>query len=275
MQGGRAAPSGITLKALSASDHLYIRPTRPAAWSYRAVTVALNLCLEEGAAAWTTPGQAGCNERTLARVKGETTRVADRNAQKDEHLAQLMRAANRGDADAYRRVLEDLVPMLRGLARRGFARYRAGAEEVEDIVQETLLALHLKRHTWDERQPLLPWVRAIAHNKLIDNLRRRGRQQEVPIDDFAPALALDAEPAASAGLDAGRMLASLNARQRDIVRAVSIEGASAAEVGRRLGMTEGAVRVALHRALRSLAAAFRDGGRGDAREGPPGDLHEN
>jgi RNA polymerase sigma-70 factor (ECF subfamily) len=195
--------------------------------------------------------------------------VADRNAQqeqKDEPLGQLMRAANRGDAEAYRRVLEGLVPMLRGLARRGLARCGLGPEEVEDIVQETLLALHLKRHTWDERRPLLPWVRAIAHNKLVDNLRRRGRQQEVPIDELAPALALDAEAAASASLDAGRVLATLSARQRDIVRAISIEGASAGEVGRRLGMTEGAVRVSLHRALRSLARAFRGGDR----EAPPG-----
>lgn len=200
--------------------------------------------------------------------------MADRNAQqekKDEQLAGLMRAANRGDADAYRRVLEGLAPLLRGLAKRGFARCGLGPEEVEDVVQETMLALHLKRQTWDERQPLLPWVRAIAHNKLVDNLRRRGRQQEVPIDEFSPALAIDAEPAASAGLDAGRMLAHLSARQRDIVRAISIEGASAAEVGRRLGMTEGAVRVALHRALRSLAAAFRGG----ARDGAARGSHEN
>jgi RNA polymerase sigma factor (sigma-70 family) len=179
--------------------------------------------------------------------------VADR----DSYLAHLMRAANRGDTDAYRRVLEGLAPMLRGLAKRGFARYGLGSEEIEDVVQETLLALHLKRHTWDERQPLLPWVRAIAHNKLVDNLRRRGRQRQVPIDDMANMLAVDGEPAAAHSLDAGRMLARLNARQRDIVRAISIEGANAAEVGRRLGMTEGAVRVALHRALKSLAAAFR------------------
>ena len=201
--------------------------------------------------------------------------MAHRDAQQDGHLAQLMRAANRGDADAYRHLLEMLAPMLRSAARRGFARYGSGPEEVEDIVQETLLAVHLKRHTWDERQPLLPWVRAIAHNKLVDNLRRRGRQLEVPIDDFAPVLALDAEPAASAALDAGRMLASLSTRQRAIVRAISIEGASAAEVGRRLGMTEGAVRVALHRALRALASAFRGGIREGAPEDSPGGSHED
>jgi RNA polymerase sigma-70 factor (ECF subfamily) len=146
------------------------------------------------------------------------------------------------------------------------ARCGLGPEEVEDIVQETLLALHLKRHTWDESRPLLPWARAIAQNKIIDNLRRRGRYQEVPIDDIAPISAPEAEHAANTGLDAGRMLAHLSGRQRDIVRAISIEGASAAEVGRRLGMTEGAVRVALHRALRSLATTFRDGAREKSRD---------
>ncbi len=177
----------------------------------------------------------------------------------ESQLAELMRAANGGDPGAYRRVLEALAPLLRGLVARGFARYGRGAEEVEDVVQETLLALHLKRHTWDEHQPLLPWVRAIAQNKLVDNLRRRGRHRQVSIDDeLLQTLALDAEPAISDTLDAARMLAHLDARQRDVVKAISIEGASAAEVGQRLGMTEGAVRVVLHRALKALATAFRD-----------------
>jgi RNA polymerase sigma-70 factor (ECF subfamily) len=171
-----------------------------------------------------------------------------------------MRAARGGDSVAYQQVLASLAPLLRGLVKRGFARYGLGAEEVEDVVQETLLALHLKRHTWDERQPLLPWVRAIAQNKLTDNLRRRGRHPQVPLEDVAYALAVDVETAAIDGLDTGRMLAHLNPRQREVVRAISIEGASAAEVGRRLGMTEGAVRVVLHRALKALAAAFRGDG---------------
>jgi len=170
---------------------------------------------------------------------------------------ELMRAANRGDANAYRRVLAGLAPILRGLVKRGFARYGLGPEEVEDVVQETLLAVHLKRQTWDERQQLLPWVRAIAQNKLIDSLRRRGRRVHVPIDDVSDALAVDDEPAMSNGVDAERILASLNGRQRDIVQAISIEGASARQVADRLGMTEGAVRVALHRALKSIAGALR------------------
>jgi RNA polymerase sigma-70 factor, ECF subfamily len=184
---------------------------------------------------------------------GGSCRVADQ----DSHLAELMRAATRGDADAYRRALAGLAPILRGLAKRGFSRYGLGPEEVEDVVQETLLAVHLKRQTWDERQPLLPWVRAIAQNKLIDNLRRRGRRVHVPIDDVSEALAVDEEPTAGNSVDAERILASLKGRERDIVQSISIEGASARQVADRLGMTEGAVRVALHRALKSIAGALR------------------
>jgi RNA polymerase sigma factor (sigma-70 family) len=172
--------------------------------------------------------------------------------------AGLMRAANRGDAEAYRRVLAGLTPTLRVLVRRGLARYGAGQEEVEDVVQETLLALHLKRHTWDEARPLLPWVRAIAHNKLVDSLRRRGRHTHVPIEEVVEVLAVDAEPAALNGVESARALGRLTGRARDIVLAISIEGASAREVADRLGMSEGAVRVALHRALKSLAGALRD-----------------
>ena len=169
-----------------------------------------------------------------------------------------MRAANRGDGEAYRRVLVGLTPVLRAWVRRELARYGSAHEEVEDVVQETLLALHLKRHTWDESRPLLPWVRAIAHNKLVDALRRGGRHLHVPIDDVGDALAVDEEPANMNSLASDRALALLQGRALDIVKAISVEGATAREVAERLGMTEGAVRVALHRALKSLGTALRD-----------------
>lgn len=173
--------------------------------------------------------------------------------------AALMRAALRGDTGSYRRLLEQLAPVLRGLARRGLAMHRLGPDDAEDVVQETLLALHLKRHTWNEAQPLIPWVRAIARNKLVDNLRRRGREAHLPIEDFSEVLVGDPEPAAMNGADARTMIEKLKGRDRDIVVAISIEGASARQVAERLDMTEGAVRVALHRALRSLAKSFRTG----------------
>jgi RNA polymerase sigma-70 factor (ECF subfamily) len=168
-----------------------------------------------------------------------------------------MRAANRDDRASYYRLLHELAPVLRGVVNRGFARYGLGFEDVEDVVQETLLALHLKRHTWDDRRPFFPWVRTIAQNKLVYNLRRRGHRTQIPLDDVSETLAADALSAEINGVDAERMIARLKGRQRDIVVAISIEGVSAREVGERFGMTEGAVRVALHRALQSLAKAFR------------------
>jgi RNA polymerase sigma-70 factor, ECF subfamily len=147
--------------------------------------------------------------------------------------------------------------MLRRLASRGFTHHRLGPEDVEDVVQETLLALHLKRHTWDERQQLLPWVHAIARNKVIDNLRRRGRGTHLPLDDVSEWLPDDRHPTETNNVDAEKVVAKLKGRDREIVLAISLEGESARQVAQRLGMSEGAVRVALHRALQSLAKAFR------------------
>jgi RNA polymerase sigma-70 factor, ECF subfamily len=176
---------------------------------------------------------------------------------RETRWAALMRAAVSGDTSAYRRLLRELSPMLRRLASRGFAHNSLSPEDAEDVVQDTLLAVHLKRHTWDEHQPLLPWVHAIARNKIIDNLRRRGRRSYLPIDDFSDWLADDRQPAEMNNVDAENVIGKLKGRDREIVLALSIEGVSARQVAQRLGMSEGAVRVALHRALRSLAKAFR------------------
>ncbi len=179
--------------------------------------------------------------------------------EQDLQWADLMRAANRGDVDAYRHLLDALAPALRGFARRAFARSGLGADEVEDAVQETLLALHLKRHTWDERQPLLPWVKAIARNKVIDALRRRGGSTHVPIDELSDTLADHRTRDAEQDADISSAVSHLKQRDREIVVAMSIEGASARDVAERLAMSEGAVRVALHRALKVLAKTLGSG----------------
>ena len=172
-----------------------------------------------------------------------------------------MRAANAGDNQAYRCLLEALTPFLRMVVRQGFARAGLSGSEVEDVVQETLLALHLKRQTWDAEQLFTPWVRAVAHNKLIDNLRRRGNRMDLPIEDFADSL--PAEPASeeiSRG-EAERLISILGGRQREIVQAICVEGASVKEASAKFGISEGATRVALHRGLGALAAAYRSGER--------------
>ena len=181
-----------------------------------------------------------------------------RTHDRDRIWAEWMRAANAGDEIAYRRLLEALAPVLRQIVRRGFTRSGFGNGDVEDVVQETLLAIHLKRQTWDEGETITPWVTAIARHKLIDSLRRRGRHVELPIDDFLDVLPAEIPTERLSSRDAERLLSVLSGRQRDVVRAISIEGMSAREAADRFRISEGAVRVALHRGLSALAVSCRD-----------------
>jgi RNA polymerase sigma-70 factor (ECF subfamily) len=175
---------------------------------------------------------------------------------KENDWAGWMRAAMSGDAGAYRHLLVSLAPHIRAVVRSRCRSWGAPESEVEDIVQEVLLTIHLKRGTWDQSRPIGPWIAAIARNKLIDALRRR-RQITVPIEDFADSLqAEDAAPELSTR-DIDTLLGSLKPQQRDIVRSISLNGTSIRDTADRLQMTEGAVRVALHRALKALAAFYR------------------
>jgi RNA polymerase sigma factor (sigma-70 family) len=177
----------------------------------------------------------------------------------EKEWAVLMRAALNGDAAAYRRLLVSLTPVLRSEARRGCVRAGLGNSDVEDVVQEILLAIHLKRHTWDIDRPIGPWITAIARHKLIDTLRRRGHRVELPIDDVADIPAAERTDDTQERHDVGRMLDKLGDRQRDLVRSLSVEGRSIQETAQRLNMSEGAVRVALHRAIKRLAVMYRRG----------------
>jgi RNA polymerase sigma-70 factor (ECF subfamily) len=172
--------------------------------------------------------------------------------------AAWMRAGIAGDAAAYRRFLEAVTPYLRGLARRHCVRYGSSSGDSEDVVQETLLAIHLKRGTWDATRPIGPWIATIARHKLIDALRRGGRRLSVPIDEVMDTLEAQTPADGLDSRDADRLLAQLSDRQREVVRSISVEALSARETAQRLGMSEGAVRVALHRALKSLAALYKD-----------------
>jgi RNA polymerase sigma-70 factor (ECF subfamily) len=170
---------------------------------------------------------------------------------------ELMRAANAGDETAYDRLLRSLAPSLRAGARRGLARAGVTDIDAEDVVQEILIAVHLKRRTWKESEPIGPWIWAIARYKLVDALRRRGRRVHLPIEDFDDRL-IAQEPETNADRrDVERHLGNLPARQREVIRSVALDGASIGQTAERLGMSSGAVRVALHRAVRALAPVFR------------------
>src|SRR6202167_4369321 len=170
----------------------------------------------------------------------------------------LMRQAISGDSAAYHRLLKAVTPVLRAGARRGLARAGQPVDQSEDIVQDILLAVHLKRHTWDANAPFAPWLFAIARNKLIDALRRRGRRIFVNVDDFAETI--PDEPAAEtvSANEVASLLQSLPPRQREVLQSIAVDNTSIKDTAAKFTMSEGAVRVALHRALASLTAKLRE-----------------
>lgn len=169
----------------------------------------------------------------------------------DPPLEELLRAANRGDQRAYVAFLTAITPVVRGIARsRGSG---LGAEICEDIVQETLLALHQKRHTWREDLPVRPWLYAIVRFKVVDAFRARGRRVHLQIDEFAEVIPAEPDLDPTVRSDAERVIAQLDERSARIVTAIGLEGASISEVSAALDMTETAVRVALHRGLKKLS----------------------
>jgi RNA polymerase sigma-70 factor, ECF subfamily len=174
------------------------------------------------------------------------------NAQSEAELARLLRAAMAGDERAYGEFLRSAARLVRSFARR---RIFAGGMDPEDIVQETLLAIHTKRHTWRDAAEVTPWVYAIARYKLVDAFRRSGRRAEIPIDEIAETFA---EPETEPVLerDIRRALDALAPGQRSVVAAVSMEGRSIRETATSLGISETAVRVALHRGLKKIARRF-------------------
>jgi RNA polymerase sigma-70 factor (ECF subfamily) len=176
---------------------------------------------------------------------------------REEDWSAWMSAALEGDEPAYRRFLEAVTPHLRMLARRRLSAFGSGNQDLEDVVQEALLAIHLKRGTWDPRRPIGPWISVIARNKLVDALRRRGHRVTIPIEDIIDLVPDERQAAPTDEHDVARMLDNLKPVQRDIVQAISLDGTSVRDTAARLSMTEGAVRVALHRALKSLAAIYR------------------
>lgn len=175
---------------------------------------------------------------------------------KEEHLRELMMRGLGGDRVAYQAFLKDLSAHLRAFYRRRLVRL---PDEVEDLVQETLIAVHNQRHTYEPDQPLTAWVHAIARYKLIDMLRRRASHDALtdPLDDDLDALARSDTEAADAQRDVARLLEQLPDHHRLPIQYVKLNGLSVAEAAHATGMSESAVKVGVHRGLRALAALIR------------------
>ena len=171
-------------------------------------------------------------------------------------LRGLLVAGLAGDERAYRKFLVDLAAHLRLYLRRGLASRPA---DIEDLVQECLIAVHDKRHTYDASQPVTAWIHAIARYRFIDHLRRRERR-EIAVDNLDDApddRAGAAHYLADARRDLAKLLGRLPDRQRLPIVHVKIEGLSVAEAANLTGMSIAAVKVGIHRGLKALAAMIR------------------
>jgi RNA polymerase sigma-70 factor (ECF subfamily) len=173
----------------------------------------------------------------------------------EPRLKALMIAALRGDRAAYGELLAVLSGYLRGHFRR---RLGPGAADVEDLVQETLLAVHLKRGVYDPAQPFTPWVWAIARYKMLDHFRRVGARRSVPLDDAGELFSEENTEEGAVRRDVDKLLATLPPRQRTLMRDVKLTGLSMEEAAAKSGMSVTAVKVSVHRGMKRLAKEVGD-----------------
>lgn len=174
-------------------------------------------------------------------------------------LKPLWLRAQSGDDAAYRHCLGLLATRLRGYLKR---RLSGLPDEVEDLVQETLLALHLQRGTYDPTLPVSAWAVAIARHKLVDLWRRRGRRDSLhdAIDDVDQELLVAEADDGGARRDLETLFEALPQAQRQAIMLTKLEGLSVAEAAARTGASESAIKVQVHRGLKRLAALVRNGG---------------
>ena len=169
-------------------------------------------------------------------------------------LQRLMLAGLDGDAAAHKALLTRLSAHLRAYFRTRLARIGMAAADAEDLVQETLIALHTRRHTYDRSQPLTPWVYAIARYRLVDYLRRsKGSAMDVPIEEAEEVLADDNPSSVESSLDLAQLMARLSPKARQAIQFVKLDGLSVSEAAARSGMSQSAVKVSVHRGLRALS----------------------
>lgn len=179
----------------------------------------------------------------------------------EARLKQWMLASLGGDAAAYRALLAELSRLLRSYYRR---RLDSHSGEAEDLVQDTLIAMHERRTSFDRSQPVTAWVFAIARYKLVDHLRRKRVRAAVPVDDCEELFAVDEVEPAAASYDVNKLLGSLPHATAEAIRLTKLEGLSIEETAQRTGKSPSALKVSIHRGLARLAGRRRGGADGDS-----------
>ncbi len=185
-----------------------------------------------------------------------TQQGADALAATEARLRALLIKGLDGDADAYGLFLQALSAHLRAYLRRRLFPFPA---DVEDVLQEALLAVHNQRHTYLSDQPLTAWVHAIARYKLIDWFRSHASREALhdPLDDDLEVFSVSDTDASDARKDLKQLLAGLPERQRLPIVHVKLEGLSVLEAAELTGMSASAIKVGIHRGLKALADKVR------------------
>ncbi|MGE5721529.1 MAG: sigma-70 family RNA polymerase sigma factor [Sphingomonadales bacterium] len=174
----------------------------------------------------------------------------------EDQLKRWMLGGLDGDAEAHIALLRALAPMLRSF----FGRRLGGAsDDVEDLVQETLMAIHMRRGTYDRARPFVAWAYAVARYKMVDHFRRSRRA--VPLEGLEDILVAEGfEDASGARMDIDRLLGGISAKQARVIRATKVDGLSIAETAQASGLSEADVKVSVHRGLKALTARLKGGG---------------
>ncbi len=163
-------------------------------------------------------------------------------------MAHLMALSQKGDKHAYTVLLGEASNWLQRYFRR-----KVPDAQLDDLVQEVLLAIHKKRASYDPTRPFLPWMAAIARYRWVDHLRKVYRSQEDALEDN-DAFEDSDEEAVLARISLDRLLVQLSDKQAEVIELVKIEGFSIRDAARACGQTETAVKVNIHRGLKKLSA---------------------
>lgn len=168
----------------------------------------------------------------------------------EAELKALMLRGLAGDAGAHRAFLAAVSGNLRAFFR---SRLRAAPEDAEDLLQETLIAIHTRRDSYDSSYPVTAWIYAIARYRLIDHWRRRQRRGEhIPVEDAHELFTASEDEAVDAKRDVNRLLALLPKKQQDSIRLVKLEGLSVKDAAARTGLTESDIKISTHRGMKTL-----------------------
>jgi RNA polymerase sigma factor (sigma-70 family) len=189
------------------------------------------------------------------KTQSETNQAAVARPSGDDQWGRLMEAAQGGNGGAYNRLLNEVQPWL----VRYYSR-RLPLHMIDDAAQDTLMAIHLKRHTYEPGRPFRAWLAGIARYKWIDRLRAMGRQHTVCIDDELLEPSVEGhESAVTSAILLEELLQKLKPAQISVIRLVKLQGFSIEDAAEETGQSESLVKVNIHRGLAKLASMVQSG----------------